>query len=127
MESDRVEDTWDWFSVSVVSSRVGWILPRTLLPLPWGRLHSSLCVSHGSSHSTGAELPPSSSKYLAPICDSSREGAAISAVCSFRPQDIRAVLNGPFRELKHDCNRGLPVMDNDVPQPRPGEVRGLKN
>nr|XP_058935608.1 semaphorin-4F isoform X3 [Kogia breviceps] len=49
------------------------------------------------------------------------EGAAISAVCSFRPQDIRTVLNGPFRELKHDCNRGLPVMDNDVPQPRPGE------
>ncbi|XP_066863473.1 semaphorin-4F isoform X2 [Kogia breviceps] len=51
----------------------------------------------------------------------SQEGAAISAVCSFRPQDIRTVLNGPFRELKHDCNRGLPVMDNDVPQPRPGE------
>lgn len=72
-------------------------------------------------------LPRVPAKYLAPICDSSREGAAISAVCSFRPQDIQAVLNGPFRELKHDCNRGLPVMDNDVPQPRPGEVRGLKN
>ncbi|KAG5211701.1 hypothetical protein JEQ12_014130 [Ovis aries] len=55
------------------------------------------------------------------IFSSQWEGAAISAVCSFRPQDIRAVLNGPFRELKHDCNRGLPVMDNDVPQPRPGE------
>ncbi|XDC73217.1 hypothetical protein R6Z07F_004390 [Ovis aries] len=55
------------------------------------------------------------------IFSSQWEGAAISAVCSFRPQDIRAVLNGPFRELKHDCNRRLPVMDNDVPQPRPGE------
>uniref|UniRef100_A0A8C6B2N8 Ssemaphorin 4F n=1 Tax=Monodon monoceros TaxID=40151 RepID=A0A8C6B2N8_MONMO len=55
------------------------------------------------------------------IFSSQWEGAAISAVCSFRPQDIRTVLNGPFRELKHDCNRGLPVMDNDVPQPRPGE------
>ncbi|KAM5142527.1 semaphorin-4F isoform 2-T2 [Callospermophilus lateralis] len=49
------------------------------------------------------------------------EGAAISAVCAFRPQDIRTVLDGPFRELKHDCSRGQPVMDNDVPQPRPGE------
>ncbi|XP_057414782.1 semaphorin-4F isoform X3 [Balaenoptera acutorostrata] len=55
------------------------------------------------------------------IFSSQWEGAAISAVCSFLPQDIRTVLNGPFRELKHDCNRGLPVMDNDVPQPRPGE------
>ncbi|XP_048951341.1 semaphorin-4F isoform X5 [Canis lupus dingo] len=55
------------------------------------------------------------------IFSSQWEGAAISAVCAFRPQDIRTVLNGPFRELKHDCNRGLPVMDNDVPQPRPGE------
>ncbi|XP_047378568.1 semaphorin-4F isoform X3 [Sciurus carolinensis] len=49
------------------------------------------------------------------------EGAAISAVCAFQPQDIRTVLDGPFRELKHDCSRGQPVMDNDVPQPRPGE------
>ncbi|XP_012662846.1 semaphorin-4F isoform X2 [Otolemur garnettii] len=48
-------------------------------------------------------------------------GAAISAICAFRPEDIRKVLNGSFRELKHDCNRGLPVSDNDVPQPRPGE------
>ena len=64
MESYRVEDTWDWFSVSVVSSRVGWILPGTLLPLPWGRLHSSLCVSHGSSHLAGAELPPPSSHQI---------------------------------------------------------------
>lgn len=55
------------------------------------------------------------------IFSSQWEGAAISAICAFRPQDIRSVLNGPFRELKHDCNRGLPVMDNDVPQPRPGE------
>uniref|UniRef100_A0A667HDR1 Hexokinase-2 n=1 Tax=Lynx canadensis TaxID=61383 RepID=A0A667HDR1_LYNCA len=55
------------------------------------------------------------------IFSSQWEGAAISAVCAFLPQDIRTVLNGPFRELKHDCNRGLPVMDNDVPQPRPGE------
>ncbi|XP_049712401.1 semaphorin-4F isoform X2 [Loxodonta africana] len=55
------------------------------------------------------------------IFSSQWEGAAISAVCAFRPQDIRTVLNGPFRELKHDCNRGLPVLDNDVPQPRPGE------
>ncbi|XP_015416979.1 PREDICTED: semaphorin-4F [Myotis davidii] len=55
------------------------------------------------------------------IFSSQWEGAAISAVCAFRPQDIRTVLNGPFRELKHDCNRGLPVMDNEVPQPRPGE------
>uniref|UniRef100_A0A2K5UKV2 Semaphorin-4F n=1 Tax=Macaca fascicularis TaxID=9541 RepID=A0A2K5UKV2_MACFA len=55
------------------------------------------------------------------IFSSQWEGAAISAVCAFRPQDIRTVMNGPFRELKHDCNRGLPVMDNDVPQPRPGE------
>ncbi|KAM5316405.1 semaphorin-4F isoform 2-T2 [Glossophaga mutica] len=55
------------------------------------------------------------------IFSSQWEGAAISAVCAFRPQDVRSVLNGPFRELKHDCNRGLPVMDNDVPQPRPGE------
>ncbi|XP_034857106.1 semaphorin-4F isoform X4 [Mirounga angustirostris] len=55
------------------------------------------------------------------IFSSQWEGAAISAVCAFRPQDIRTVLSGPFRELKHDCNRGLPVMDNDVPQPRPGE------
>uniref|UniRef100_A0A673U971 Ssemaphorin 4F n=1 Tax=Suricata suricatta TaxID=37032 RepID=A0A673U971_SURSU len=55
------------------------------------------------------------------IFSSQWEGAAISAVCAFLPQDIRAVLNGPFRELKHDCNRGLPVMDNDVPEPRPGE------
>lgn len=62
---------------------------------------------------------------LALTCDSFREGAAISTVCAFRPQDIRTVLNGPFKELKHDCNRGLPVVDNDVPQPRPGEVRGL--
>lgn len=42
MESYRVEDIWDWFSVGKVSSRVGWILPRTPFPLPWGRLHSSL-------------------------------------------------------------------------------------
>uniref|UniRef100_G1QDY6 Sema domain-containing protein n=1 Tax=Myotis lucifugus TaxID=59463 RepID=G1QDY6_MYOLU len=49
------------------------------------------------------------------------EGAAISAVCAFRPQDIRTVLNGPFRELKDVCNRGQPVMDSEVPQPRPGE------
>ncbi|XP_004844711.1 semaphorin-4F isoform X1 [Heterocephalus glaber] len=55
------------------------------------------------------------------IFSSQWEGAAISAICAFRPQDIRTVLNGSFRELKHDCNRGLPVMDNDVPQPRPGE------
>ncbi|XP_036291706.1 semaphorin-4F isoform X2 [Pipistrellus kuhlii] len=55
------------------------------------------------------------------IFSSQWEGAAISAVCAFRPQDIRTVLSGPFRELKHDCNRGLPVMDSDVPQPRPGE------
>ncbi|XP_016058031.1 PREDICTED: semaphorin-4F isoform X2 [Miniopterus natalensis] len=55
------------------------------------------------------------------IFSSQWEGAAISAVCAFQPQDIRTVLNGPFRELKHDCNRGLPVMDNEVPQPRPGE------
>ncbi|NP_001423776.1 semaphorin-4F isoform 5 precursor [Homo sapiens] len=55
------------------------------------------------------------------IFSSQWEGATISAVCAFRPQDIRTVLNGPFRELKHDCNRGLPVVDNDVPQPRPGE------
>uniref|UniRef100_G1QE64 Semaphorin-4F n=1 Tax=Myotis lucifugus TaxID=59463 RepID=G1QE64_MYOLU len=49
------------------------------------------------------------------------EGAAISAVCAFRPQDIRTVLNGPFRELKDVCNRGQPVTDSEVPQPRPGE------
>ncbi|XP_055096614.1 semaphorin-4F isoform X3 [Symphalangus syndactylus] len=55
------------------------------------------------------------------IFSSQWEGATISAVCAFRPQDIRTVLNGPFREIKHDCNRGLPVVDNDVPQPRPGE------
>ncbi|EPY89879.1 semaphorin-4F, partial [Camelus ferus] len=55
------------------------------------------------------------------IFSSQWEGAAMSAVCAFRPQDIRTVLNGSFRELRHDCNRGLPVMDNDVPQPRPGE------
>lgn len=64
-------------------------------------------------------------RYVVPTCGSYREGAAISALCAFLPQDIRTVLNGPFRELKHDCNRGMPVMDNDVPQPRPGEVRGL--
>ncbi|XP_004691629.1 PREDICTED: semaphorin-4F isoform X1 [Condylura cristata] len=55
------------------------------------------------------------------IFSSQWEGATISAVCTFRPQDIRTALKGPFRELKHDCNRGLPVLDNDVPQPRPGE------
>ncbi|XP_073098186.1 semaphorin-4F isoform X3 [Manis javanica] len=55
------------------------------------------------------------------IFSSQWEGAAISSLCAFQPQDIRTVLNGPFRELKHDCNRGLPVMHNDVPQPRPGE------
>ncbi|PNJ79230.1 SEMA4F isoform 1 [Pongo abelii] len=55
------------------------------------------------------------------IFSSQWEGATISAVCAFQPQDVRTVLNGPFRELKHDCNRGLPVVDNDVPQPRPGE------
>ena len=61
MESYRVEDTWDWFSVSAVSSRVGWILPGTLLPLPWGRLHSSLCVSHGirNDPSSGIRFYPS--------------------------------------------------------------------
>lgn len=92
---------------------------------PWSSLHGSLCLSHGSSYLSGVSccsLVPS--KYLPPTCDSYREGAAISAVCAFQPQDIRIVLNGSFRELKHDCNRGLPVMDNDVPQPRPGEVRG---
>ncbi|XP_004696500.1 semaphorin-4F, partial [Echinops telfairi] len=55
------------------------------------------------------------------IFSSQWEGAAISAVCAFLPQDIRTALNGSFRELRHDCNRGLPVPDNDVPQPRPGE------
>ncbi|XP_060043553.1 semaphorin-4F isoform X3 [Erinaceus europaeus] len=55
------------------------------------------------------------------IFSSQWEGATISAVCTFRPQDIRTVLNGPFRELKHDCNRRLTVMDNEVPHPRPGE------
>uniref|UniRef100_G1QEN5 Sema domain-containing protein n=1 Tax=Myotis lucifugus TaxID=59463 RepID=G1QEN5_MYOLU len=55
------------------------------------------------------------------IFSSQWEGAAISAVCAFLPQDIRTVLNGPFRELKDVCNRGQPVMDSDVPQPRPGE------
>ncbi|XP_015419849.1 PREDICTED: semaphorin-4F, partial [Myotis davidii] len=55
------------------------------------------------------------------IFSSQWEGAAISAVCAFRPQDIRTVLNGPFRELKNDCKRGQAVMDSDVPQPRPGE------
>jgi hypothetical protein len=63
-------------------------------------------------------------RCLVPTCVSSREGAAVSALCAFQPQDIRAALNGPFRELKHDCNRGLPIMENEVPQPRPGEVRG---
>lgn len=123
MESYRVEDTWDWFSVSAVSSRVGWILPRTLLPALGQRLHCSLCVSHGSSHSDAGAgyFPQVPAKYLAPICDSSGR-AAISAVCSFKAQDIRAVLNGPFRELKHDCNRG-PLSWTVVPQPRPGEVR----
>ncbi|XP_014397807.1 PREDICTED: semaphorin-4F-like, partial [Myotis brandtii] len=53
------------------------------------------------------------------------EEASISAVCAFRPQDIRTVLNGPFRELKDVCNRGQPVMESEVPQPRPGEVRGV--
>ncbi|XP_006880886.1 PREDICTED: semaphorin-4F isoform X2 [Elephantulus edwardii] len=55
------------------------------------------------------------------IFSSQWEGAAISAVCAFQPQDIRTALSGPFRETKHDCSRGLPVLDNDVPQPRPGE------
>ncbi|XP_053445469.1 semaphorin-4F isoform X2 [Nycticebus coucang] len=55
------------------------------------------------------------------IFSSQWEGAAISAICAFQPEDIRKVLNGSFRELKHDCNRGLPVSDNDVPQPRPGK------
>ncbi|XP_006096878.2 semaphorin-4F, partial [Myotis lucifugus] len=55
------------------------------------------------------------------IFSSQWEEASISAVCAFLPQDIRTVLNGPFRELKDVCNRGRPVMDSDVPQPRPGE------
>ncbi|EAW99608.1 sema domain, immunoglobulin domain (Ig), transmembrane domain (TM) and short cytoplasmic domain, (semaphorin) 4F, isoform CRA_d [Homo sapiens] len=70
--------------------------------------------------SLGQGLPSFMASFL-PSGEGSWEGATISAVCAFRPQDIRTVLNGPFRELKHDCNRGLPVVDNDVPQPRPGE------
>ena len=51
MESYRVEDTWDWFSVSVVSSRVGWILPGTLLPLPWAHLGGlDLQLGRGQLH-----------------------------------------------------------------------------
>ncbi|EPQ19637.1 Semaphorin-4F [Myotis brandtii] len=59
------------------------------------------------------------------LSSSQWEEASISAVCAFRPQDIRTVLNGPFRELKDVCNRGQPVMESEVPQPRPGEVRGV--
>ncbi|XP_014388074.1 PREDICTED: semaphorin-4F-like, partial [Myotis brandtii] len=55
------------------------------------------------------------------LSSSQWEEASISAVCAFRPQDIRTVLNGPFRELKDVCNRGQPVMESEVPQPRPGE------
>lgn len=117
-ESYWVGDMWGMGAVPVLSAPEG-------LGSSWSGLHGSLGISHGSSHLMGmscCSLVPS--KYLVPTCDCYREGAAISAVCAFRPQDIRTVLNGPFRDLKHDCNRGLPVMDNDVPQPRPGEVRG---
>ncbi|XP_004612060.2 semaphorin-4F isoform X1 [Sorex araneus] len=55
------------------------------------------------------------------IFSSRWEGGTLSAVCDFWPQDIRSALSGPFRDLGHDCNRRLPVMANEVPQPRPGE------
>ncbi|XP_048208772.1 semaphorin-4F isoform X5 [Perognathus longimembris pacificus] len=55
------------------------------------------------------------------IFSSQWEGAVVSAVCAFLPQDIRTALNGPFRELKHECNRAMPVIESEVPQPRPGQ------
>ncbi|XP_074086100.1 semaphorin-4F [Macrotis lagotis] len=55
------------------------------------------------------------------IFSSQWDGVSISAICAFHPQNIQASMSGPFREFKHDCNRGMPVMANDVPQPRPGK------
>ncbi|KAM4866594.1 semaphorin-4F isoform 1-T1 [Thomomys bottae] len=55
------------------------------------------------------------------IFSSQWEGAVVSALCAFLPQDIRTALNGPFRELKHECNREMPVLESEVPQPRPGQ------
>ncbi|KAM8969412.1 semaphorin-4F isoform X1 [Sarcophilus harrisii] len=54
------------------------------------------------------------------VFSSQWDGVAISSICAFHPQDIRSSMSGPFREFKHDCNRGVPVMDSDVPHPRPG-------
>ncbi|XP_075413002.1 semaphorin-4F isoform X2 [Tenrec ecaudatus] len=131
-ESSRAFDSYEHIKVPRVA-RVcaGDLGGRKTLQQKWTTFLKADLLCPGPEHSRAASVlqdmailrPENGARtpIFYGIFSSQWEGAAISAVCAFLPQDIRTALNGSFRELRHDCNRGLPVPDNDVPQPRPGE------
>ncbi|XP_020037349.1 semaphorin-4F isoform X2 [Castor canadensis] len=131
-ETSRVFDSYELIKVPRVA-RVcaGDLGGRKTLQQRWTTFLKADLLCPGPEHGRAssvlqdmAELQPepgAGTPVFYGIFSSQWEGAAVSALCAFQPQDIRAALNGPFRELKHDCNRGLPIMENEVPQPRPGE------
>lgn len=50
----------------------------------------------------------------------STNGLAGSAICSFRLADIQAAFAGKFKEQASSSSAWLPVLNNRVPEPRPG-------
>lgn len=50
----------------------------------------------------------------------SRDQTDISAVCVFSLSDISKVMEGPFKELKKNCENW--INHEPVPTPRPGQV-----
>ncbi|XP_028600497.2 semaphorin-4F [Podarcis muralis] len=43
-----------------------------------------------------------------------------SAICTYSLQDIQRAMAGRFKEFRRDCDKWTSVMQDDVPDPRPG-------
>lgn len=54
-----------------------------------------------------------------------REREELSAVCVFSLSDINKVMDGPFKELKKNCENW--INPEPVPTPRPGQVHVLNH
>uniref|UniRef100_A0A8C5H3N3 Sema domain-containing protein n=1 Tax=Gouania willdenowi TaxID=441366 RepID=A0A8C5H3N3_GOUWI len=82
---------------------------------PSGQRYNVLTDVFSMQHSPGE----ASSTHFYGLFTSQWERDELSAVCVFSLSDINKVLNGPFKELKKNCENW--INPDPVPSPRPGQ------
>lgn len=65
------------------------------------------------------KVPGDDTKFYGTFTTSTN-GLMGSAICSFKLSDIQAAFSGKFKEQASSSSAWLPVLNNRVPEPRPG-------